>query len=223
MIAGKDRDVLPPPQQITPMPSSSRQVSGFTLIELMITLTIAAILLAIAVPSFSSVMQRASVRGAADQLLSVWNLAHFEAVKRNQMVKVGIKTDASGAFCIGAATTTDASDTTVCDCLSAAPVSNVCDVTRYPSAQGEWKKVSLAGVTIGGTTALISAQPVVIEPKRTSLTEPADKGTISLVSPPGPNFYKLNLSIDQLGHGVLCESKTATNKLPEYNNRRCVD
>ena len=205
------------------MPSSSRRIAGVTLIELMITLTIAAILLVIAVPSFSSMIQRASLRGAADQTLSVWNLAHFEAVKRNQMVKVGIKTGTSGAFCIGAATTSDPSDTTACDCLSAAPTTNVCDVARYPSAQGEWNKVSLAGVTIGGTTLLASAQPVVIDPKRTSLTEPADKGTISLVSPPGLNSYKLNLSIDQLGHGVLCESKTATSKLPEYSNRRCAD
>lgn len=205
------------------MPSSPRHIAGLTLIELMITLTIASILLVIAVPSFSGVNQRASIRGAADQMLSVWNLAHFEAVKRNQMVKVGVKTAAGGAFCLGAATTSDPSDTTPCDCMTAAPVSNVCDVARYPSDQSEWKRVSLAGVTIGGTTALLSAQPVVIEPKRTSLTEPADKGTISLISPPGQNSYKLNLSIDQLGHGVLCESTTATSKLPEYSSRRCAD
>ena len=57
----------------------------------------------------------------------------------------------------------------------------------------------------------------------TSLTEPADKGTISLAGPPGQNVYKLNLSIDQLGHGVLCESTTAASKLPEYADRRCAD
>jgi type II secretory pathway pseudopilin PulG len=189
----------------------------------MITLTIASILLAIAVPSFQTLRQRAALRGAADQVLSVWNLARFEAVKRNQMVKVGIKTGAGGAFCIGAATTTDAADATPCDCMSAAPASNVCDVARYPDNQSEWKKVSLAGVTIGGTTSLSSTLPVVIEPKRTSLTDPVDKGTISLAGPKGPNLYKLNLAIDQLGHGVLCESKTAASKLPEYSSRRCAD
>jgi hypothetical protein len=63
----------------------------------------------------------------------------------------------------------------------------------------------------------------VIEPKRTSLTEPGDKGTISLAGPPGSNFYKLNMSIDQLGHGVLCESTTATSKLADYSHRRCAD
>jgi type IV fimbrial biogenesis protein FimT len=205
------------------MHSSQRQIAGLTLIELMITVAIVSIMLVIAIPSFSALNQRATLRGAADQMLSVWNLARFEAVKRNQMVKVGVKTDASGAFCLGAATTNDPSDTTPCDCMSAAPASNVCDVARYPTDQSEWKKVSLAGVTIGGTTLLTSAQPVVIEPKRTSLTEPSDKGTISLAGPPGQNSYKLNLSIDQLGHGVLCESATAASKLPEYGNRHCAD
>lgn len=205
------------------MSASRHQITGLTLIELMITLAIVAILLVVATPSFSAVNQRASLRGAADQLLSVWNLARFEAVKRNQLVKVGIKTDASGAFCIGAATTSDPSDATPCDCLTATPASNACDVARYPTVQGEWKKVSLAGVTIGGTTALSATQPVVIEPKRTSLTEPADRGTISLAGPPGQNAYKLNLNIDQLGHGVLCESASAASKLPEYGSRRCAD
>jgi len=205
------------------MSSSPRQIAGLTLIELMITLTIMSILLAIAVPSFSALRQRAALRGAADQVLSVWNLARFEAVKRNQMVKVGIVTGASGAFCVGAATTTDAADSTPCDCMSAAPASNVCDVARYPDDQSDWKKVSLVGVTIGGTTSLSSTQPVIIEPKRTSLTDPMDKGTISLAGPSGPNFYKLNMAIDQLGHGVLCESTTAASKLPEYSSRRCAD
>jgi prepilin-type N-terminal cleavage/methylation domain-containing protein len=205
------------------MSSSQRQTAGLTLIEMMITVTIISIMLVIAVPSFSALRQRAALRGAADQLLSVWNLARFEAVKRDQMVKVGIETGADGAFCIGAATTSDAADTAPCDCMSAAPASNVCDVARYPGDQSEWRKVSLVGVTIGGTTLMSAAQPVVIEPKRSSLTEPADKGTISLAGPPGQNFYKLNLSIDQLGHGVLCESATAVSKLPEYSSRHCAD
>jgi prepilin-type N-terminal cleavage/methylation domain-containing protein len=205
------------------MSHSSRQVAGLTLIELMITLAIFSICLMIAAPSFSSLNQRAALRGAADQTLSLWNLARFEAVKRNQMIKVGIKTGANGAFCLGAATTTDPADTTPCDCLSANPSTNACDVARYPEDQSQWQRVSLVGVTMGGTTLLTAPQPVVIEPRRTSLTEPTDKGTISLAGPAGPNFYKLNLSIDQLGHGVLCESTSAVSKLSDYSKRRCAD
>jgi prepilin-type N-terminal cleavage/methylation domain-containing protein len=198
-------------------------VRGFTLIELMITLTVLFIFFVMAVPSFAGLKQRSAIRGASDQVLSFWNEARFEAVKRNQLVKVGIRTGADGAFCLGAATTTDEADATPCDCLSAAPAVDACDVARYPSLQSEWRRVQLVGVTIGGTTSLAALHPVVIEPKRTALTENTDKGTISLLGPPGQMSYRMNLAIDQLGRGLLCESSSSTGRLPDYANRRCPD
>src|SRR5689334_15710495 len=102
------RNPFRPTDQRPQMSTSQRHNVGLTLIETMITVAIISIMLVIAVPSFSSVRERAALRGAADHMLTVWNLAHFEAVKRNQMVKVGIKTGADGSFCLGAATTNDA-------------------------------------------------------------------------------------------------------------------
>lgn len=201
-------------------PARSR---GFTLIELMVTLTVVLIFMLMAVPSFAGIKQRSAIRGAADQMLGFWNEARFEAVKRNQLVKVGVMTGAGGAFCLGAATTTDEADSTPCDCTSASPAANVCDVGRYPTDQADWNRVSLAGVTVGGSTSLAALHPVVIEPKRTALTEATDKGTISLASPPGQAAYRINLSIDQLGRGLLCESSSSTSRLTDYNNRRCAD
>lgn len=205
------------------MRETSTGSKGFTLIELMVTITVLLIFLLMAVPSFAGLKQRSAIRGAADEMLGFWNEARFEAVKRNQLVKVGIMTGAGGAFCLGAATTTDEADSTPCDCTSASPSVNACDVGRYPADQAEWNRVSLASVTVGGTTSLSALHPVVIEPKRTALTEAADKGTISLASPPGQSAYRINLSIDQLGRGVLCESSSATSRLTGYDNRRCAD
>ena len=196
---------------------------GFTLIELSIVLSVMFTFLLMAVPSFAGLRQRAALRGAADAALSFWNEARFEAVKRNQLVKVGVRTGANGAFCLGAATTTDEADATPCDCTTAAPASNACDVARYPADQSEWNRVSLEGVTLGGTTSLASPKPVVIDPKRTMLTEPADSGTISLSAPPGQSHYKLNLRVDRLGHGLLCQSLNDTVRLPDYGSRRCAD
>jgi prepilin-type N-terminal cleavage/methylation domain-containing protein len=199
------------------------KTKGFTLIELVVTIAVIFIFFIMAVPSFASLKQRSAIRGAADQMLGFWNEARFEAVKRNQMVKVGMKTGPAGAFCLGAATTSDESDSTPCDCTSANPSSNVCDVARYPADQSEWNRVTLVGVTMGGTTSLTAIKPVVIEPKRTSLTEPGDKGTISLAAPKGQTNYKINLYVDQLGRGLLCESSSSTGQLPDYNHRRCAD
>ncbi len=205
------------------MPKHRKSSTGFTLIEMMVTLAVLFIFFIMAVPSFAGLKQRSAIRGAGDQVLSFWNEARFEAVKRNQLVKVGVRTGSNGAFCLGAATTTDEADATTCDCMSAAPASNACDVMRYPADQSEWNNVTVTGVTAGGTTSLLSIKPMVIEPKRTALTEATDKGTISLAGPPGQMAYKLNLYVDQLGRGLLCESSSSTARLPEYDKRRCAD
>lgn len=199
------------------------QAQGFTLIEMMVTVAVLFIFFMMAMPSFAGLQQRSAIRGAADGMLGFWNEARFEAVKRNEMVKVGMKTGADGAFCLGAATTTNEADATPCDCMTATPASNACNVARFPADQAEWHRVTLAGVTMGGTTSLAAIKPVVIEPKRTSLTEPGDKGTISLAAPQGQMAYKINLYVDQLGRGLLCESSNSTGRLPDYDRRRCAD
>lgn len=198
------------------MPYASRRVSGFTLIELVITLTIVFIITLLALPSFSSFLQRSALRGAAEQSLSFWNQARFEAAKRNQMVKVGVVTNSTG-FCLGAATTTNAADNAPCDCFSTA-----CNVAVFPQNQSEWKGVTYytaSGVTptLGGGNAV-----AVIEPKQAGLATPAQAGLISFAGPPGTNSYRVHLMVNELGKAVLCESSTATHKMSDYANRRCA-
>jgi prepilin-type N-terminal cleavage/methylation domain-containing protein len=194
---------------------------GFTLIELTITMTVSLIFFLMALPSFSGLRQRSALRGAADQALAFWNEARFEAVKRNQLVKVGVYSSGD-QFCLGAATTQDEADTVPCNCLSAEPAMNACDVGRWPAAQSEWQGVRLAGASIAGST-LGNYRPVVIEPRRTTLTSSTARGTIGLAAAPGPTGYRINLNIDHLGHGLLCESLNSANRLPEFDKRRCAD
>ena len=213
------------PAPTVPAPTMQRRpaIAGFTLIEMVVTLAVMFSFFLMAIPSFATMRQRAALRGAGDEVLAFWNEARFEAVKRNQMVKVGVMRVGTDGFCLGAATTTNESDTLPCDCSMAAPSSNACDVARYPADQAEWNKVQLAGASWGGSTSLSDLKAVVIEPKRTLLTEPADKGTLQLDAPPGQLHYKLNLSVDRLGRGLLCESTHATARLPDYDKRRCAD
>jgi type IV fimbrial biogenesis protein FimT len=61
---------------------------GFTLIELMVVLSIAAIVLAIGVPNLSFLIGSMNARSASFDLIADLALARSEAIKRNQPVTV---------------------------------------------------------------------------------------------------------------------------------------
>jgi type IV fimbrial biogenesis protein FimT len=74
----------------TPAPTrhspKAQAQSGFTLPELLVTVAITGILLAIAVPSFSEFVRGMAVRSASFDLYSALTLARSEAIKRNRDV-----------------------------------------------------------------------------------------------------------------------------------------
>ena len=67
--------------------------AGFTLIELMVVVAIAAILASMAVPSFQSLLARRAATAAADSLVSDMTLARSEALKRSAAATVCRSTD----------------------------------------------------------------------------------------------------------------------------------
>lgn len=73
---------------------------GFTLIELMVTIAVAAILVAIAVPSFKKLTVSNALTTAANDMVGALNLARMESIKLN----------ATAQFC-GNTTTTNGTDT----------------------------------------------------------------------------------------------------------------
>jgi len=72
---------------------------GFTLVELMITISIASILLAVAVPGYQSLMKGSHLATQANQFMTALHYARSEAVKRG--MRVTICKSADGATCNG--------------------------------------------------------------------------------------------------------------------------
>lgn len=75
---------------------SGRQ-RGFTLVELLVTLAVTVVLLALAAPSFRTLLLQRAVLAAADALVSDLRLARSEAIKRSASVSVCSSSD--GAHC----------------------------------------------------------------------------------------------------------------------------
>jgi type IV fimbrial biogenesis protein FimT len=68
--------------------NNSIKSSGFTLVELMITLAIAGILVAVGIPSFSSTISSNRLSSYANEFVTALNLARSEAIRRGQNVVV---------------------------------------------------------------------------------------------------------------------------------------
>lgn len=69
---------------------------GFTLIELVITVSIAAIVLAAAIPSFREIIQNNRITAQANELVTAFNLARSEAIKRGVRARACASTNGTG-------------------------------------------------------------------------------------------------------------------------------
>jgi type IV fimbrial biogenesis protein FimT len=75
--------------------STSRHDTGFTLLELIVALAIGAILVTMAVPSFTTTIQNNRLTAQTNDFVSTLNLARSEAIKRGTRITVCKSADAS--------------------------------------------------------------------------------------------------------------------------------
>lgn len=86
---------------------------GFTLIEIMVTIAILAILVSLAVPSFSDSIRRGTIENYLDRFASAVRLARAESMARNQLVVI-CPTDPTGQGITFSTTGTPVSPSNVC-------------------------------------------------------------------------------------------------------------
>ena len=70
------------------MCNNPKQVSGFTLLELMVVVAIAGIMMALSVPTFKDMIRNTRLTTYANELVTSLNIARSEAIKRGQYVVV---------------------------------------------------------------------------------------------------------------------------------------
>ena len=110
-----------------------RRSSGFSLVELMITIAVLAVIIAISAPSFTGVFNGNRLTSQANELVASLQMARSEALRRNATVVV-CRSDDGGNSCAGAAgpwdtwITTDADDEVLRQDSVKAPVELTADV-----------------------------------------------------------------------------------------------
>lgn len=76
---------------------SGRKLAGFTLLELMVAIAVAAILVSVSAPSFRSIIQNNRLVGQSNEIVTAFQVARSEALKRNRSVVICPSSD--GATC----------------------------------------------------------------------------------------------------------------------------
>lgn len=176
---------------------------GFTLIELVVTLVVLAVLIGIAAPSFALMRERQALRGAADNFIIAVGLAKEEATKRNALVRVDFREVGDGA-CVGAVVV-EALDDEGCDCSSEA-----CDVSAFPEVAGDTE--DLRGVQLSGDIAFgTDGSGFVIDPRTGTLANIADTGSLTLTTRRG---YTVELRVNALARATVCTPDGAERVLP---------
>ena len=174
---------------------------GFTLIELVITIIVLSIIIAVAAPSVADFRERQAIRGTSDSLMMAVGLARQEAIKRNSLVRVDFKALGNGV-CVGAATVTTLTGTG-CDCSAVA-----CPLAAFPVSPTDVS--DLRNIRLSGTPTFGSDSGFVIDPRTGILADVADAGSLTIT---GPRGYALRLDVSVTGRVTSCVPSTATKHL----------
>ena len=178
--------------------SNQSSERGFTLMELMVTIAVLAILVAIAAPSFNDFFDKYRVRGAANDVISVVSQARAEAAKSGRAVQVNFG-GTTGAWCVAASPALvptagqPIGASAGCDCTTAGSCNPMGDGEVLAVAVGAHPGVSASSATIAKSFSFDS---------RLGLVVPLADHQAVFNSPTGK--YALQVAVNPLGQANLC-------------------
>jgi len=158
---------------------------GFTVLELIVTLTIVTILMAVAVPSLSDMLERNRVIGAAEKMKADIEWARTTAIKNNTDIIMTTTIGAADAWCYGFNDTGAA-----CDCSNA----NACTV------DGVTRQYD--GTPFGDTTLgpIAGGYTMTLEPR--GILAAAAPGAVTFTL----NNASATISVTRLGRSSICST-----------------
>ena len=177
---------------------------GFTLVEVMMSVVLLAIGMALALPSYRDMVEKRQVTNGAEQLAAFINTAQGVAMKTNEVVTVSYSRTDTDDWCIGAI-----SGETACDCTETdAGQPDYCQIASQPFLihQGHAADRDLVYAMVGdGAYAF--------DPIRGLFQDLDDALTLELRSQ--NQEFRLNLMVNNTGRVTLC-SANADHAIPGY-------
>jgi len=177
---------------------------GFTLIELMITISIVAIITSLALPSYQTSLEKRQITSGAVQVGAFLSAVQIESIRRNDSIAVTYSHFAGDSWCVGNTIGTTACDCTITDisnvnaCLIGGKLSVISDDDlSHPEVMNS--------MTGDGSFVYDTARGVMLDH--------ADQATFHFQSSAGT--YALNVEITAIGRVKIC-SKDSTTQVPGF-------
>lgn len=178
------------------VPNSREQ--GFTLIELMIAITIMGIVMALAIPSYRTFIQNSRIRNAAESIQNGLQVARSEAVRRN--ARVQFVWGAGSGWTVGCVTATAS-----------------CPATIQSRATGEGSSDSIIVTSVppGSTTVTFNNFGAVVASATTPTQFDIDVDAAVL---PAADSRQLRVTIGTGGNSRMCDPEPT---LSSSDPRKC--
>jgi type IV fimbrial biogenesis protein FimT len=173
--------------------------SGFTLIELMVTLAVLAIVLTAATPSFVDFFDKYRLRGAVDDVVSVISNARAASVKSDRDVNISFGGSSTTQWCLGANAAVEPSGgnpvaaAAACDCANTAQCNVGGERMALNVGQEGGVSVDSLATTFGFSSKL-------------GLINPLGTASATFTSPRGK--YDITVNINALGQASACTPAT---------------
>jgi prepilin-type N-terminal cleavage/methylation domain-containing protein len=167
---------------------------AFTLLELLITVAVLAIILSVAVPSMRSAAEKRRITGAAEEIYSQLQLARSEAIARSEPVFMNIEAGADWAIGISNDAACDPSDNDPACTLSDAANNNA---ITHRFTFNDHRDVAIA----------TTANQVTFRSQRGTATG----ATIDIIST-GDMGYAMSVVVGPLGQVSMCSSNADVSK-----------
>ncbi len=177
---------------------------GFTLPELMVVLTLVAIITSFALPSYRTVIEKRHVTSGAVQLAAFLSAIQMEAVKRSENIAVKYDMDDRSNWCIGLV-----SGTVECDCMVTDPTEDDACVI-----DSQLRVFTNANLNYPGVMKEMKGDnSFVYDPARGLMLDHTDAVELELLSE--DETYALNVQVSATGRLKIC-SGDSSKKVPGY-------